>query len=343
MQSCTSSYINRGEYIISKLNYYISPQTVPYKNLGIEAHLMESVEPSACTIYLWQNHRTVVIGRNQNCYAECNIKALEDDGGYLVRRLSGGGCVYHDEQNLNFTFLINDEDYDVVRQLEVILRAVRKFGLDAQLTGRNDITIDGRKFSGNAFYKSGRKRYHHGTLLVDVDKQAMNRYLIVSRDKLQSKGVSSVKARVINLKDLCPELTVPRLKEALISAFGEVYGAEPQPLTDGDIDWSRVEELETHFASWDWIYGHNVPFSWETVKRFEWGSVQLQLLVKNSVVENANLYSDAMDGEFIGSLPVRLKGVPYTVEALTEALTFPASKEQKKILADLRRMIKENL
>ncbi len=329
--------------MITKLNYYRSPQTVPYWNLGMEAFLLESVPESVCTLYLWQNRRTVVVGKNQNCWAECRISNLEEDGGYLVRRLSGGGSVYHDEQNLNFTFLVNEGDYDVERQLEVILQAVRSFGLDARKTGRNDITIDDRKFSGNAFYKSGGKCYHHGTLLVDVDTHAMGRYLNVSADKLQSKGVASVKARVVNLKELCPEITIPALCEALVGSFGQVYGCRPEPIKEGGIDFSRVKELEAGFASWDWKFGRNVPFSWQTQRRFPWGGVQVQLSVEKGRVADAAIYSDAMEGEFIASLPALLIGRTFDAPSLVQALDSSAAPEEETILADLRQLIKEEL
>ena len=329
--------------MITKLNYYRSPQTVPYWNLGMEAFLLESVPKNACTLYLWQNRRTVVVGKNQNCWAECRIGNLEEDGGYLVRRLSEGGSVYHDEQNLNFTFLVNEEDYDVERQLEVILQAVRSFGLDARKTGRNDITIDDRKFSGNAFYKSGGKCYHHGTLLVDVDTHAMSRYLNVSADKLQSKGVASVKARVVNLKELCPDITIPVLCGALVDAFGQVYGFRPEPIQEGSIDFARVKELEARFASWDWRFGRNVPFSWQAQGRFPWGGVEIQLSVEKGCVIDAMVYSDAIEGNFIASIPPLITGCKFDATSLSQALSFASASEEETILADIRQLIEEEI
>ena len=173
--------------MIHKTVYVMADGTVPYRNQAVEELLMRTVEPETCILYLWQNRQTVVVGRNQNSRAECRVELLERDGGYLARRLSGGGAVFHDLGNLNFSFLAMDPNYCVERQQKVVLAAVRTFGLAAEITGRNDITIDGRKFSGNAFMSSGARHCHHGTLLLGADTSRMERYLNVSHDKLQDR------------------------------------------------------------------------------------------------------------------------------------------------------------
>ena len=205
---------------------YITGCTEPYRNLAVERYLLEHTPAGSVTLYLWQNKNTVVIGRNQNPWAECNMAQLRRDGVHLVRRLSGGGAVYHDSGNLNFTFLTDARTYNLARQLEVILTALKSLGINAEKSGRNDILVDGRKVSGNAFYTSGAKKYHHGTLLIDVKTDKMAKYLTVSPLKLQAKGVSSVKSRVLNLKSVCPFLTVPVLQNALVRSFAEIYGSE---------------------------------------------------------------------------------------------------------------------
>ncbi len=174
----------------------------PYANLALEEYLLTHIPDETVIPYLWQNQNTVVIGKNQNAWKECRFTDLEADQGHLARRLSGGGAVFHDLGNLNFTFLAHKEDYSVPKQLDVILEAVRSLGISAEKTGRNDVTADGRKFSGNAFYSNGVTEYHHGTLMVDVDKEKLSRYLNVSPKKLQSKGVDSVRSRVVNLREL---------------------------------------------------------------------------------------------------------------------------------------------
>jgi lipoate-protein ligase A len=205
-------------------------ETNPYRNIALEKFLLDVVPPETCILYLWQNRQTVVIGRNQNAWAECRAAELEGEGGFLARRLSGGGAVFHDLGNLNFTFLVPQEDYNLERQSSVILQAVRNLGIEAEMTGRNDIETGGRKFSGNAFYRGERNAYHHGTLLVRADIEAAGRYLSVSREKILSKGVESVRSRIVNLAECKPDITVSSLAGSLRSAFAEVYRVKAEEL-----------------------------------------------------------------------------------------------------------------
>ncbi len=328
--------------MITKTLYYCSKQFVPYENLATEACLMESVQAGCCILYLWQNKKTVVIGRNQNCWKECNVGKLENDGGYLVRRLSGGGAVFHDLGNLNFTFLVRQEDYDVDKQLEVILRAVNLLGIHAEKSGRNDITVDGRKFSGNAFYSQAGHCYHHGTLLLQVDMEKLSHYLNVSREKLESKGVASVKSRVANLIDYCPAITVDLMKEKLLEAFAQVYGTVPEELEDDLLDRQRISELTEKFSSWEWIFGKKIPFTFEAERRFPWGNIQMQLQVDKGIITQAAVYSDAMAGELISG--IHLEGCAFSSKAMSgrvKELSEQQNSSAVGVIEDICRFIKE--
>ncbi|MEG1999997.1 MAG: lipoate--protein ligase [Evtepia sp.] len=312
--------------MIRKLSVVQEESYDPYHNLAVEQTLMETVRPDECILYLWQNQKTVVIGRNQNAWRECRAEALSNDGGQLARRLSGGGAVYHDLGNLNFTFLLHKENYDLSRQLNVILEACRILEIPAERSGRNDIVTNGRKFSGNAFYTQGERSYHHGTLLLDVDTANMGRYLNPSTAKLAAKGIASVRSRVINLKELCPGLTISFLQMVLMEAFSHVYGLSPHLIQCGAPE--RVAELTKRNASWDWLYGQPLPFTCACEARFSFGELRVEFQVKSGLIYDARVYSDAMDWDFAAPLQTRLIGCRFDSIALEKRLcSFPLCDE----------------
>lgn len=317
--------------------------TNPYANLALEEALLNAVLPGECILYLWQNQNTVVIGRNQNSRRECRVEALERDGGFLARRLSGGGAVFHDLGNLNFTFLVHREDYSVPRQLDVILRAVQALGIQAEKSGRNDLTAGGRKFSGNAFYSSGGRCYHHGTILIDVDAEKMSHYLHVSAGKLQSKGVPSVRSRVVNLVELVPGITVETVRQALTAAFGEVYHGTPLPFPTGRLAGEELRRLEEKFASWEWRMGKEADFTYALSRRFFWGEITIQFRVSAGRVEEAAVYTDAMDVFYAQRVQQAWKGLPFTCGSLCAAVKALPMEDQKQaqMSRDIRSLLEE--
>jgi lipoate-protein ligase A len=327
-----------------KLSCILSNRTNPFENLALEEYLLWNTERDECILYLWQNRHTVVIGVNQNPWKEAHVKELERDKGFLARRMSGGGAVFHDLGNLNFTFLVREEDYDVGRQLDVIVRAVEKFGIHAEKSGRNDLLAEGKKFSGNAFFNSRKYCYHHGTLLLDVDMSNLSRYLNVSPAKLQSKGVDSVRSRVVNLKELAPEMRVESLQNALIEAFGEVYGGRPQLLPSERLNREAISVFEEKYASREWRLGRKLPFTAEYSRRFAWGDLTLQFCVQGGIVQDARAYSDGMETNFIRNAGAALKGVLFssseikaTLSRLAESVPVDAG-----MLTDIVRFVEEN-
>ena len=211
-----------------RLGLIKSTGTDPYKNLALERYLLETVAKDQVILYLWQNKHTVVIGRNQSALSECRIQKLKSDGGLLARRLSGGGSVYHDLGNLNFTFLAPTDLFDEALQTSVILYALKLLGIQAEKTGRNDLLVEGKKFSGHAYYHTRNHSYHHGTLLIHADLENMATYLNPSPLKLKAKGVASVKSRVGNLADVLPGLSVEAVARALQEAFFAVYAGKAE-------------------------------------------------------------------------------------------------------------------
>ena len=325
--------------MVKRLCYYVGKSENPYYNLAVEQYLMETVPADTCILYLWQNRHTVVIGRNQNAWAECRTTQLAADGGHLARRLSGGGAVYHDLGNLNFTFLLSKENYDVAKQLQVIVTACKNLGIAAEATGRNDVTVDGRKFSGNAFYDAKGQAYHHGTLLVDVDMASLGQYLMPSKAKLQSKGVDSVRSRVVNLKELCPELTIAGMQQEMLKAFCQVYGLEAQELTEELLDRDYVNQLTERNASWDWNYGKSLPATFSCEARFDWGSVTVEAKVEQGTVTQARVYSDSMDWRISQQLQDALTLCRFTEDDMltaVEGTTLPDA-----VKKDISSLLKE--
>lgn len=328
--------------MIRRLLWMRTENTYPYRNLATEEYLTMNVKDGECILYLWQNRHTVVIGKNQNCWKECKVSRLEEDGGYLVRRLSGGGAVFHDLGNLNFTFCVKAGDYDLNRQLDVILLAVRKLGMNAERTGRNDITVDGRKFSGNAFLRVGDQCYHHGTLMLNVNGADMAKYLNVDKKKLASKGVDSVRSRVASLIEFRPDITVEMMTEALVSSFSEVYGLPCEKFQDSSLPQNEIQKLTEKFESWEWKYGRNIPFEYEISDRFDWGDVQLQFHVNGGVIREINFYSDAMDQAAVSLFAESLTGCRYTeadMAAAIESVRIPENAAPAEIASAMKKDI----
>lgn len=291
----------------------------PWWNLSVEEYLLDRVEPGQCMLYLWQNENTVVIGRNQNPWRECRTELFENEGGKLARRLSGGGAVYHDLGNLNFTFIASSEVYNLEKQVRVILDAVNSLGIKAEMTGRNDLTADGRKFSGNAFCFRKTGAFHHGTVLVNANFQKLSNYLQVSQEKMRSKGVQSVQSRVVNLCELQPSLTIDRMAEALIASFRSAYQSEA-PVEETIKDRAALEELYCKYSSWNWRYGEAPKFDVDMDTRFPWGGLEIGFKLENGLIREASVYSDAMDEEFISRLPGVFKGCTYSSQQLAGKL-----------------------
>lgn len=316
--------------MINKITYVESNQYNPYRNLAVEEYLLLHCEDKECILYLWQNQNTIVIGRNQNAWKECLVSKLEEDGGHLARRLSGGGAVYHDLGNLNFTFLVRKENYSVEKQLNVIVKAVQKLGVNAEKSGRNDIVVDGKKFSGNAFYEQGDCCYHHGTLMVNVNLGELSKYLTVSKEKLQSKGVDSVKSRVTNLTEYVPGLTIDGLKAVLKEAFEEVYGLSSQTIAFDELPQDEIAASEKHFSSWNWLYGRKIDFQYEMTKRFSWGQVTMQLQVAEGRIADVAVYSDALKLDAVQAIPKYLKNIRYNKKSISTELSLYWSEDAQE-------------
>ena len=319
--------------MVKKLLFYISDTLDPYVNLAKEKVLFDMVDDESMILYLWQNDNTVVIGKNQNAHLECRTELLCAEGGKLARRLSGGGAVYHDVGNLNFTFICATSNLDVPKNMQVILKSCQEAGIDTLLSGRNDLLADGRKFSGNAFYNHGGKSYHHGTILIDADLTKLTRYLTPPKAKLVSKGVKSVRARVINLTELCPDLTCADMTTHLLSKFSEVYGLETNAITELDI--AKVSTLAEQYGSWEFLYGKQIPFNVSFEGRLSFGNVTCHVNVVDGVLTDVKFYTDALDSRISQIVEDALTLESFDIIAIRRALETSLHENEAKELIDL--------
>ncbi|NMA22679.1 MAG: lipoate--protein ligase [Spirochaetales bacterium] len=305
-------------------------------NLAGEAYLMGLDHDR--TLYLWENDPCIVIGRFQNPWAECNLAKMEEDGVRLVRRQSGGGAVYHDRGNLIFTFIGDKGTASRVENFDLLLTALANIGLKCELSGRNDITMDGKKISGNAFQNTATKFCHHGTLLVRGNLLVMGDYLTPSSTKLASKAVKSVASRVGNLSEGRSDVTNDMVKEALIAEFNRRYG-HTEPV---EMDFTSLPEAQANyhrFGDYEQILKKSPPFTHAIEHRFDWGEVTMQLQVEESVIADVHIYTDALDTSIVERTTLLLAGIPYTAEAALDRSERTDDGPTKELLAYLASQI----
>ena len=297
--------------------FWMGPENDPFSNLALEASFCRlAAKIGQPILYLWQNVPCVVIGCSQNPWLECDLAAMDADGVLLVRRRTGGGAVYHDGGNLNYSFCLPEGMFSEERQYGVILDALRSLGIRAERTGRNDLVAGGKKLSGSAFLHSNGAALQHGTLLVESDLSVFGRYLTPEREKFAAKGVKSVSSRVANLTEFAPELTIERLCTAIIDAFSAEYG-----LTESAVlpDSEELERETAEFRAWEFRYGKTPRFDRACSRRFAFGGIKLLFTITNGVVTECGVNSDLLDTEFPAALAATLTGVRFLPQELAEA------------------------
>ncbi|MHB9941433.1 lipoate--protein ligase [Clostridium sporogenes] len=268
----------------------------PYFNLALEEYFLKYKDLQDDILILWQNEPVIVIGKNQNTYEELNFQYMDSNNIKVVRRLSGGGAVYHDLGNLNFTIIENNSSIhknDFSFFALPVISCLSKLGIKASFSGRNDILINNKKFSGNAQYFYKDKLLHHGTLLFISDLTVLSKALNVKKDKFKSKGIKSVESRVTNISDHI-DLNIPlkEFKDMLIkSIFEDKKKVENYVLTDDDIE--KVNELvKNKYNTWEWNFGKSPKFNYKREMRFNSGTVAIMMNVVEGIIKNFKIYGD---------------------------------------------------
>ncbi len=332
-----------------RLRILIANTHDPYFNLATEDWIFRDMSLDSKVLYIWRNANTIVIGRGQNAWSECDLAATERDEVKIARRHSGGGAVFQDLGNTCFTFMTPREatatpKESYARNNEILVGALRRLGIEAQASGRNDLVVEHEgesyKISGSAFKESPDRIFHHGTMLLHVDLTRLGRYLTPNQKKLQAKGIKSVAARVKNLVELKPELEHEAFSQALIAEFQAYYGGEAQleQLDHGTLQ--AIPSLATYYdtlRSWDWIFGKSPSFDHHMTERFSWGLVELHLNTQKGHIQEVKMYSDSLDADLGEEVARHLSGRPYSWQGVEEArldheLAHP---EKSSVLADL--------
>lgn len=302
----------------------------PRVNLAIETFLLQEMPLDEPILLFYINEPSIIIGRNQNTIEEINKEYVEEHGIHVVRRLSGGGAVYHDLGNLNFSFIMPD-DGDSFRDFEKltmpIVEALQEMGVKgAHLKGRNDLVIDDMKFSGNAMYATNGRMFAHGTIMFDSDINEVVNALKVKKDKIESKGIKSIRSRVTNIKPFLPEdkqgMTTEEFRdEILLKIFGvdSIDQVKTYQLTEDD--WKKINEISDNmYRNWDWNYGRSPEFELQRQKRFPIGSIEFRMNVENGKISELKVFGDFFGRGEIKDVEDALVGVKYDKAALQEAL-----------------------
>lgn len=294
------------------MKFAVNTSTDPHFNLAFDEYCLQQYRSDEDFFYLWRNRPAVIIGLNQNAYSEVNLDYLDSHGITLARRVTGGGAVYHDLQNMNYTFIGKSVTP------EPFVKALRALGVDAELTGRNDIFVDGHKVSGYARRVWHDREIVHGTLMYDVDIDTLTRVLDVPGSKMDAKGIASVRSRVANLKDYLPQF---KSLDELQAALHEILSAGDGQVSMGPEDYAEVERMaKEKFSTWDWIYGHSREAGFTRKARLACGTVQVSVSTDRGVITDI-----AFAGDFLGDKPAEalasaLKGTRFEKEAVREAL-----------------------
>lgn len=299
--------------------------THPYFNLALEEYVFDRIAPGEELFFLWRNDSSVIIGKNQNAFEQINLKVVEEAGIPVIRRISGGGAVYHDLGNVNFTFVLNrtsDRNTDYGRFAAVIVSALGRLGVGAVLNNRSDILVDGKKVSGNARHYGRDRILYHGTLLYDTDLERLAEVLYVNPEGMESRGIKSVYSTVANIgrymeRSVSAEAFQGKMAENVIDLLG--IPVNEYNLTE--IEKKGIERLATEkYGTWDWNYGYSPAFSIR--KKIKWNDseAEIKVSVRNGIIENVELHTMAVCRNNAEDILQVLKGCRFKKDEVVKLL-----------------------
>ncbi|MDI6601052.1 MAG: lipoate--protein ligase [Thermoanaerobacteraceae bacterium] len=303
--------------------YIYNKNTSPYFNLAAEEYVLKEFEEEC--FMLWRNEPSIIVGKNQNTLAEINLDYVREHKIPVVRRLSGGGAVFHDLGNLNFTFIVNDDVNsfsDFKRFTQPIIDVLKKLSVNAEFSGRNDLTIDGKKFSGNAQYYYKNKILHHGTLLFSSSITDLSAALKVRPVKFEDKGVKSVSKRVTNISEHLKEpITIEQFIDLIMNHIRKQSGGnELYEFTQEDLE--KIEKLvREKYSTWEWNFGTSPDYSFKNEKKFVSGTVEVNLNVGKGTIKDIKIYGDFFGKYDVSELENLLKGVKHSEEEIRKVLS----------------------
>ncbi|AEC02424.1 lipoate--protein ligase [Parasphaerochaeta coccoides] len=297
------------------MRYLLNPSVNPYYNLALDEYAMKHIDEKEDFFFLWQNEPSIIIGKNQTTLEEINSAFVEERGIHVARRVSGGGAVYHDLGNLNFTFILNVDDLSRVnffKYVQPVIDALATLGVKAELSGRNDILIDGKKISGNAQRIANGRLMHHGTLLFDENLDDLVAALNVNPDKISSKGSKSVRSRVTNIREHLPkDMDIRQFWDALHYYLSD-KARDTEIILTSEQKAAVQKEADERFSTWGWIYGASPAFNVHVARRFPGGKIEAYADVGQGLIRSIRFIGDYLGLHDVVEIEERLRGEQYS-------------------------------
>lgn len=314
------------------MKYLVNNSNDPRYNLAFEEYCFKHLDLKEDYVILWINGPAIIIGKNQNTVEEVNSDYVKEKEIKVVRRITGGGAVYHDLGNLNFSIISmssDSEKIDFKKYNIPIVKSLEKLGINCELSGRNDITLDGKKFSGIAQSVWKKRVLNHGTLLFDTELDVLSNALNVKQDKIESKGVKSVKGRVTNIKPhIKDDIDIYEFRDVLLKSIFGMEGLQPEEYKLSSEDLAGIQKLfEEKYSTWEWNYGESPKSNYQNYKRFDFGSIDIRFNVVNGLIKDTKIYGDFFGTEDVALLQEKLNGIRYDkVEVLNAIKDEPLEK-----------------